>query len=765
MHVIFRLCRMIVRKNKGFTAGIFFMSLLSVAIAFLGANFGASSSDTLYGFFEDARMPDTVYQTEILPPLLDEWILAVDGVDTVSHRLSVDCTMETAEGEVYPVRVIRFDEKSAINQTVHAACDTDESVPTVLLSHRFAEQNGISPADEIEVRTPLGSAAVTVGAIVSNPETMDCVKDKMSAYEGDRFGYLYISEEELDKIVTLNGLSNEWLVTYRDGLTEEERADCRKEIRAALEDFILSETDVADSAAMKSLGDDLHTISVLCTFIPGIIWLISLGFTFLFIRIIIENRRQTIGLLRALGYSVGKTVGVFALYTVLINIPALLCGVPLGCLLLKVSLGALAASSGIIKTAFTVRYFATVFMVLGIFAVGIAAALCSTRTVARIDPSDAYEGAQQSAADPPRLLRVMRGSTFFKISMIPVIRGIRRQIVGALCITACVICISVGLEGVLSIGHPIEAVFGGRYRYDLLVRGIGERNCREISEGTDGIDRMETAVFFTAQAFGEEVRVSSLAEDAELVVLTDADGSRLLPGSGVIIDEMRAKISGISVGDRILLDEIELPVTGIAREILYPVYFVSPGTAERFGYSEPNAAFLRLAPGYDQKTAEKKISEIAQDAYVTEFSAQKENIKNGFYTMRMIMLMFALLAFVIGSLIVVNITIIDFQENRRRYATLRALGTPTRKLCGIAAAQNTFRVLLGDLLACPLCCVSVSVLLKLLSGPSKQYVMVGFGPCLLASCLLPVFYVLFGVCVSLYRVRRMDFCGYLNEME
>ena len=44
MKLLVRICRSIVRKNKGFTAGIFIMSVLAVSIAFLGANFGASSS-------------------------------------------------------------------------------------------------------------------------------------------------------------------------------------------------------------------------------------------------------------------------------------------------------------------------------------------------------------------------------------------------------------------------------------------------------------------------------------------------------------------------------------------------------------------------------------------------------------------------------------------------------------------------------------------------------------------------------------------------
>ena len=162
---------------------------------------------------------------------------------------------------------------------------------------------------------------------------------------------------------------------------------------------------------------------------------------------------------------------------------------------------------------------------------------------------------------------------------------------------------------------------------------------------------------------------------------------------------------------------------------------------------------------------EQQITEICNTAYFSEFASQKENIRSGFVPMRAIMLVFAILAFCIGSLLILNITVIDFNENRTRYATLRALGTPVRRMGVISAVQNLIRVLLGIVIACPLCYVCVSVLLQLLSGASQQYVMVKYTGCLILSCLISFLYVLFGTVISLAKIRKMDFCSCLNEME
>lgn len=183
------------------------------------------------------------------------------------------------------------------------------------------------------------------------------------------------------------------------------------------------------------------------------------------------------------------------------------------------------------------------------------------------------------------------------------------------------------------------------------------------------------------------------------------------------------------------------------------------------GYEEPNIALMKLKTDAKIHVVEKQLSELCGDPYLVRFSSQKDAIRSGFAAMRTVMLCFAILAFCIGSLLIFNITIIDFNENRYRYAALLALGTPVRRLGIISVIQNCIRVTLDIVIACPLCYVCVSVLLRLLSGASQQYVMVKYPECLLLSCLIPLLYILLGTIVSLYRIAKMDFCSILNEME
>lgn len=763
--ILFKLCCSIIRKNKGFTVGLFIMSILSVAIAFLGANFGASSNKTIMKYISDSKMPEAVYTTEVMQVSSEEELEKIEGVDHVCPRFIYDTHLENNAGKLFSIRIFSWNKNDSFKQTIHEKKEISSDKIGAFISNEFAEHNDIHAGDFVLIDTPDDKKRIVIEGIISNPETMSCVKDEMSTYESYQFAYIYLKDGDFNKLMHTDGLANQWLVYFDNGLSVSEEKDVMKEIKSSLGSDFISDTYTDESDAMKSIRDDLNTINVLCSFVPGIIWIISLFFSFIFIHIIIENQRKTIGLLRALGFTRNRVIMLFVFYSMIINTLAMVFGIPAGYKLLKICLATVAETQGIIKTSEVIRYGVTVCMVIIVFAIGIIASFLSSGAVSKIDPSEAYGGIKADDFTPPKIIADIKNDAFLKIFLVSICKTYRRQIIGSLCICACVISMCVGFEGYKTIGHPIDAVFGERLSYDLVVRNIEEDSCIKIKDSLKNIERAEMQSCFTAKFKGDDVRVSTISENDELVELKDSSGKKILPENGVIIDEMCAKLNGIKIGDAVKMGNVNLKITGIAREILYNIMYVSLETADKMGNGSVNSIMLKLDADADVSEVKKQIRDIDKDAYIVEFDSQKENITAGFVPMRLIMLIFAVIAFGIGSLLVLNLTIIDFNEKKNKFAILRAIGTPAERLGIVSAVENIFRIVLGVILSIPLCIICSKVLLDLLSNPLQQYVMVDFGVCMSISCIIPFVYVFMGIGISMIRIKKMDFNKYLNEVE
>lgn len=765
MKTYLKLCCSIVRKNLSFTLGLFVMSVLATAIAFLGANLGDSCERSVTEYLTNSRMPDALVTTELLPVEAADEIANLSGASAVYPRMAYDTHIRLANGRLYSARLFQWDENCPLGQTEYEKSEAKFGALQTRIARKFAVSAGIAAGDTVYIETPDGFCESSVHSLVSNPETLSCVYDAMSAYESSGFTYLYVRPEDMNALTGVSGRANQWLIYFPDGMSADEEKNALQSVEKQLGDTLIASDYLPESEAIRSIYNDTDTIRVLCRFLPLVIWLISLGFSFIFVRIIIINKRKMIGLLRALGYSAGRVTLLFTTYALLISLLSLTAGIPFGHLLLRTGAGAVCSASEIRELVIAINPLRTALMLLAMVLTGAFAAVLSAGTIARTDPAEVYGGAETNLVEPPAFVKRLRVGAFFKLSLTAVLRSLLRQLVGALCVCACVVIMCVGFEGVCTTGYPIDAVYGGRYTYDLMVRGLANGACERIAREVSGIARMEPATMFMSNLSGESVRVSTIDAQSRLVALEDMNGNRLFPKDGVIIDEMRAEKSGLSVGDTVLLGETPLPITGIAREILYCVQYISPETARAMGHGESNCAFITLSADANADDVQAQILKIDQNAYFARFDAQKETIRGAFFGIRLVMGIFAVLGFGIGIMLMLNMSIIDFNSNRMRFSVLRALGAKVGRLALVPVTENCFRALLGIIVAIPVCGVCTRVLLHALSNATQQYVFVEYGRCLMLSCMIPCVFVLLSVASTVIRIRRLKYLDDLNGVE
>ena len=431
MKTFLKLCYSIAHKNPGFSFGLFIMSALSAAIVFLGANFGVCASDTLFTFLRNCNAPDAVYTTELVSCDVKDSMRAVEGVKEVYSGFVSNVQVETKNGDIFSMCLFTIPDESPFNSVVNASAKIDDSACKVSVSNFFGEHNNINPGDRLLIDTPMGQKEVYVGELVSNFKTLECKRDEMSVYEEYQYGYIFINGSDFESLFGMKDVANQWFVYFDDDYEVDRQTDIMDEVGDCFNDEVIYKTLVTTSEKFQSIYDDLDTISVLCTFIPGIIGLISLGFSFLFIRQIIENQRNTIGLLRALGYEKFRILRIFIAYTVLIFVLSMLVGIPAGNILLSFCTKIFADSMGITDLVIRVRIVTTVVMYLIVCAIGVLACVLSTKAIADIDPVKAYGKEEEYPDIPPKFLKGLDTDAFFKISVVSMVRSYKKVIVSA----------------------------------------------------------------------------------------------------------------------------------------------------------------------------------------------------------------------------------------------------------------------------------------------------------------------------------------------
>lgn len=760
--ILIKICYSIAKKNKGFSICLFLTSFLCVVIAILGANFARSARNSFDDFLYYHGAPEILVTTYPFEDNHFADISDIDGVSEISSRMIFGFNLETSDGLQFSGDLLTFDENGPLRLAVHDKCDIESSLPRVSLYYKFADYNNIKPGDIITLTSSLGSAECIVEATVSSPETLGCAKDELSNREQYQFWYAYMDRDSYDECFNTRNIINSILVYLEDGLSSEAQQSILNEITNTYDKDILYSAVIKETKGYEYIQTSIRTLNTMCIAIPVVVMLVSLGFSFIFVKIIVGNQKKTISLLKSLGYSSGKVVFIFILFTFLINTLSLIPGIPAGRQVLKFCVSLIIKSEGIPSITFAYSYPVTIGLIALVFIIGFLVSLSTSKSICNIDPS-LVSSSSNDYTEVPKFVSRIKCNPFVKLSIISSLKDYKRLIVGSLSLALCIVFMCIGFEGYLTNSNGADEVFGDRY--DLMVRDISEDNYAVIEKAVSGTDRIEPVSLFTEKIGDTKVNVSSVCEGSKLIVPKDKDGNVLSPGNGVIIDEMYEKLNDVHIGDSIMLGDNEITITGVAREIICPFFYISSETArEKYGV-KTNCAMIKISADSSVEEVKKQITDINGYAYFTLMSLQYENLVDGARPVRLSMFIFAVLAFILGSLLVFNMAIIDFNEKKGKYATFRALGTSVNKLCLISLVENLMRLIPGVILAIPTSYGATLLILSLISNADRQYINVKFGWCLLSAIFISVLYLVSSLLISHREIRKMDFVEKLNEVE
>ncbi len=766
----------VAKRNKGFTFGLIILFLVITTIIVMERYTVPSVRATIDDYMAEYQVPNLWAVTETLQVNTENLMPEYSEIVGHEYGMVMEVRCRVREKQVFVLNLTGMEENGFRNYYLAGETHSQNDVPEVMISSYFAQVNDISPGDTVELMTPQGYHDFFVSALVSCPENMFCSRDATSWCDAADFGFLYMSRNVMDEYYSTAGYANFW--SFR---VSEECSDAReKEILNGITDYfgshLISAERFSASKIRTQLDDELNSAEKAIRYMPVLAYGLGIFFTCLFIQQVIQNQKKTIGLLRALGYSGRQVLRVFMVYIVLTYIIGTVMGIGIGAFLTKFTIG-------IFKNTYSLPYIhystSISFLVLLLavpLMIGIVSCISRSKIIARIDPAEAFGGMVPSKyVDLPLWLQKFRLSEMVKIAVISVYRNKKRFLLFAASIASSIVISLASLALSISNNAAQSAAFGngdgdgGRFRYDVLISNTGGDDFPSLVRETKGVSVAEPVIAFIAELRSKngtlELQINALNPCSMLILPEDADGNALLPGDGIIIEEIAARRLGIKVGDEVCIGDTSLKVRGIAREIVNSIQYISFETAERIGYHSPNEVAVSFEPEADPDVVCSALSELPGFDYYVMRDHQMQAVERGCRAKDTAVYIASALAFVLGIIIVYNMVALSVEEKKHDYATLIALGISVKNYLSMAAAENLMRYLAAIILGIPAGCLVALAGLNGMSSLKTSYPFVHIGTVCLVTGLISLLYLFVGVMFSLWKVKSVETYAALNDRE
>lgn len=455
-----------------------------------------------------------------------------------------------------------------------------------------------------------------------------------------------------------------------------------------------------DLAAVDSYKDNVSKVSALSKVFPVFFFMVSLLVSLTTMTRLVEERREQIGVLKAIGFSDNQILIEYLVFGLSASVLGCLVGFSAGFRLFP---WAISNAYGMmytlppVRTPFRLNIAAVVspVTVLGI----VTSVLISCYSECRSVPAALMIPKSPLPGKRILLERISfiwnRVSFTYKVTFRNLFRYKKRFIMTIVGVAGCSALLVTGFGLKDSINDIVYKQFGEIYKYDLSVTLENEESLTGKTSVCEILDDSRMVQAWTGY-YEENVRlvVNRSSEQVPLFVIDEADmipdfitlrnrvsGSELqLTSSGVIITEKICEELGISEGDTVTVEtdsgeKYQFTVDGITENYVSSFVYMSPLLySNSFGQSpQIRSVLVRYAPGQ---------SEIAQSAFQTDknvlYFLSSESIRNTFddsiRSIDGVILVLILSAGLLCAVVLYNLINVNICERKKELATIKVLG-------------------------------------------------------------------------------------------
>ena len=711
---------------------IMLMSLLGVGFF---AGLRATSPDmidTIDQYFKQQNVYDIqIMSTTGLVQDDIEKIEQIDSVKDVYGSYSNDGLIEVEEKE-YVSKILCLDE---VNKPVLLEGNMPQNDNECVVEKKFFEQIDKHIGDTIEIKTQeymdyLNEKELKIVGIVESPLYVSSERGTTKLGTGQIDSYIYVTKENIipyiytEIYVTIEGTDK-----YKTNSKQyEDKVD---EVKGKIEDLSEEENlnwyifDRNQNSGYSSFIQDTESIEKLSLVFPIVFFAIAVLVSLTSMTRMVEEERQEIGTLKALGYSGYQIASKYVIYASFACIIGGIIGMNIGFQLLP----------RMIWEMYTVMYqmpeinisynHENAILGLGLIYICVVGATCYSiikevkETPATLLRPKAPKIGKRVLLE--RITPIWKRLNFSqKVTVRNIFRYKKRFLMTIIGIFGCtsLILAGFGLKDSISklLPNQYEKVFNYEMQISLKTDLTEEQKEEWISEISKKEEVEKIAEIYMTSTTVEDNDVQIIVpktndELKDIINLidykTENNEIRLQEQDGVVITEKLAELLDVKEGDTIKIregnnKEKELKISMIAENYIYHYIYMSKENYEKI-YDQDYSTNVILVK-------DKELNEKEQDDFSTEIISQNEVstviltsdimgiLDNTMNSLNYVVLILIVSAGLLAFVVLYNLSNVNISERVRELATIKVLGFYDKEVYSYVTRETILLTIIGIIL-------------------------------------------------------------------
>lgn len=736
-----------------------FLSLLCMALLGVGfyAGIQAASPDML-NTLDSYLDTQNVYDIEIVSTLgltendLEE-IRKIEGVDVAQGTYSKDAIMKT-DKEEYVVKMI------GINENINKVSLIEGNLPNenneIVVENDFLQENDLKIGDIINFEGD--EQEYKIVGTVESPLYFGISRGTTTLGKGQIDYYIYAKEDifnqEYYNNIYLTVKNAKEMTTSENGYEElvENTINKIEEIQTDREEQRFNEVygeyiqslelqnipvdreslpsstwyifDRANNQAYSDFIDATEGVSKIGDVFPVIFYIIAILISLISMMRMVEEDRQELGTLKALGFGNFKIILKYIIFSLLATIIGGLIGMAIGFKLLPNIIWE------IYTMLFTVPNFVAEFnleygligLIIGVICICGSSILVACRQLKQM-PSVLMRPKSPKMGKKILLEKWKFFWSKLNFSNKIVVRNLfrykMRVIVTVIGISGCTALILAGFGLKDSISNIVTFQFENVLKYDELISLNSntdiESLINSLQENEDVVDqvtaRMETTrIYNNDKDYEVTLTIANNIDELENVIsLNDVDNEYQkieLKDDEIVLSEKLATLLEVEKGDNVTFrnedgKEYALKVTAIAENYINNYVYMTKDTYENvFSPYETNVIFLKIADltAEEEDELRKEILNNASVSSIVSSENTVSTVSDMMGSLDAVVVILVVASAILAFVVMYNLSNINISERQREIATLKVLGFYDNEVDNYITKENMILAFFGIIL-------------------------------------------------------------------